>query len=122
MRRFVVLVVVVAAAVIAGATPIRRRTAKEAAYVSAVHDQGVSGLRASMIVEFGHQFCGDAKQRGFKTAIRAAQNFANNVVNGSNGTRAEQRDFFKAVAIMSFYAVDYFCPQFKDARKTYSKS
>jgi hypothetical protein len=119
---FVVLVVVVAVAVIGGATSIGARTAKEAAYGSAVHDQSVSGLTASMIVEFGHQFCRNAKQGGFKTAIRAAQNFANNFVNGSNSTKAEQRDFFKAVAIMSFYAVDYFCPQFKDARKAYSKS
>ena len=66
MRKFVVLVVVVAVAVIAGATPIGARTAKEAAYVSAVHDRGVSGLTASMIVEFGHQFCRDTKRTGFR--------------------------------------------------------
>jgi hypothetical protein len=117
MRRFAVLVVV-AVVVIADATPIGARTAKEAAYLSAVHNQGVRGFPASVILSVGHRFCRDAKQGGFRAAVdRSAQDFAKKV--GKDSTKAEQKKFFYATAVMTFLAVDYFCPQFKDARTSY---
>jgi hypothetical protein len=118
MRRFVVLVVVVAVVVIAGATPIGARTAKEAAYLSAVHNQGVRGFPALMILSVGHRFCRDAKQGGFKAAVdKSAQYFVKKV--SKDDTKAERKKFFYASAVMTFFAVDYFCPQFKSARTNY---